>query len=108
MKKSNRRFTIDNKWLRFADEDYNLIMYLWNKENRFNRTICFHAQQFIEKVLKGILEGEDANLPRIHDINALVKKVEKCGIKVPLNENQILFLSSVYIDTRYPPDVGLL
>ncbi|RLF37590.1 MAG: hypothetical protein DRN21_06230 [Thermoplasmata archaeon] len=27
---------------------------------------------------------------------------------MPLTETEILFLSSVYIDTRYPPDVGLL
>jgi len=108
MKKNNKPDNVNKKWLYFAEEDYNLIIYLWNKDNKFYRSICFHSQQYVEKVLKGILEGNSASVPRIHDINALVKRVEKFGIKVPLTEEQILFLSSVYIDTRYPPDVGLL
>jgi len=37
-----------------------------------------------------------------------VKRVNKLGISVPLKEHEILFLSSIYIDVRYPPDVGLL
>jgi len=108
MKKNNEHDKVNKKWLYFADEDYKIIIYLWNKEKKFYRSICFHAQQYVEKVLKGILEEKGDAIPRIHDINALVRRVEKLGIKVPLTENQILFLSSVYIDTRYPPDVGLL
>ena len=46
--------------------------------------------------------------PKIHDINAHVKRLTKIGIKFPLSEIEILLLSSVYIDTRYPPDVGLV
>jgi len=108
MKKSNVSDNIDEKWLNFADEDYKLVTFLWNQENEFYRSICFHAQQFIEKVLKGIIEGAGLSPPRIHDINALEKRVDKLGFDVPLTENEILFLSSVYIDIRYPPDVGLL
>ena len=37
-----------------------------------------------------------------------MKRVNKLGISVPLKEHEILFLSSIYIDVRYPPDVGLL
>ena len=29
-------------------------------------------------------------------------------MKVPLSKDEQIFLSSVYIDTRYPPDAGLL
>lgn len=107
MKEDNLQ-KIDQNWFDFAVEDYELVIFLSKKDNRFNRSICFHAQQFVEKILKGVLEEEGVIPPRIHDINALCKKVEKLGIKVPLTENQSLLLSSVYIDTRYPPDAGLL
>ncbi|MCH8011754.1 MAG: HEPN domain-containing protein [Candidatus Marinimicrobia bacterium] len=108
MKKNKTSLYIAEKWLNFADEDYRLVTFLWNKENKFYRSICFHAHQFIEKVLKGIREGAGLSPPRIHDINALVKRVAKLNFNVPLKENEILFLSSIYIDIRYPPDVGLL
>ena len=45
MKKNTIHDRINKKWLRFAEEDYNLVNYLWNTENRFYRSICFHAQQ---------------------------------------------------------------
>jgi len=106
--KENNLQKIDQNWFDFAVEDYELVIHLSKKDNRFNRSICFHAQQFVEKILKGVLEKKAILPPRIHDINALSKKVEKLGIKVPLTENQSLLLSSVYIDTRYPPDAGLL
>ena len=99
---------IDEKWLSFALEDYDLVMYLSKGDKQFNRSICFHAQQYVEKILKGILELNEILPPRTHDINALCKRIANLDIKIPLSEKQILFLSSVYIDTRYPPDIGLL
>ncbi len=30
------------------------------------------------------------------------------GIKVPFNEDELQFVSSVYIDVRYPPEAGLI
>ena len=108
MKEKSEAIPLSKKWLNFADEDYALVVFLNNQETKFFRSICFHAQQFIEKILKGILEASGQVPPRIHDINALVKRVNKLGLTVPLQENEILFLSSVYIDVRYPPDVGLI
>jgi len=99
---------ISKKWLEFAKEDYRVLEYLWKSNNKFYRSICFHGQQYVEKVLKGIIEHPGETPPRIHDINALNQKCQNLGINIPLNETEILFFSSVYIDTRYPPDVGLL
>jgi len=108
MRKKSERVPLSEKWLKFADEDYALVVFLNNQENKFFRSICFHAQQFIEKILKGVIEAAGYVPPRIHDINALVKHTNKLGFTVPLEENEILFLSSIYIDVRYPPDVGLI
>lgn len=99
---------VDEKWLRFAEDDYRLVVFLWSEATYFYGVICFHAQQFVEKILKGVLEGAGEIPPRTHDINALAKRIVKLNIRVPLTEDEILLLSSIYIDTRYPPDVGLL
>ena len=106
--KKRKPVAIDEKWLNFADEDYRLVFLLWYENTKLYRSICFHAQQYIEKILKGIMEGAGCIPPRIHDINALAKRIAKIGIKCPLSETEILLLSSVYIDTRYPPDAGLV
>lgn len=86
----------------------NWSFFLQNESSQFHSAICFHAQQFVEKILSGVLEAAGDIPPRTHDINALAKRLAKANISVPLTENEILLLSSVYIDTRYPPDVGLL
>ena len=99
---------IAQNWLEFAEEDAKAVDILWNSDSRLFRTICFHAQQYAEKIIKGIIEATGQDPPRIHDINALVKLCEKINIKLPLDKNEILFLSSIYIDVRYPPDVGII
>lgn len=99
---------VEQKWATFAEEDARLVIFLRNESSQFYSAICFHAQQFVEKILKGVLEGAGDIPPRTHDINALAKRLAKSNVVVPLTEDEILLLSSVYIDTRYPPDVGLL
>lgn len=99
---------VDKKWAKFAEEDYRLVLFLRNETTQFYGAICFHSQQFIEKIMKGVLEGAGDIPPRTHDINALARRLAKENSAVPLTEDEILLLSSVYIDTRYPPDVGLL
>lgn len=99
---------IDEKWLRFAQDDWRLAIFLQNETSQFCSAICFHAQQYVEKILKGVLEGAGEIPPRTHDINALVKRLEKLNIRIPLTEDEILLLSSLYIDTRYPPDISLM
>jgi len=100
--------SVSEKWLDFAWEDQQVVELLWSQDSTLYRTICFHAQQYVEKVLKGVIDNKTQKPPRIHDINALVEKCVELGVAIPLNDTEIHFLSSIYIDVRYPPDVGLL
>jgi len=108
MKNHLKKIKISSKWLEFAEEDFKTAFLLWETNSFLYRIICYHSQQYVEKVLKGLLEGFSKNPPRIHDINALAIRCEQLGIKVPLSEEEKYFLSSIYIDTRYPPDIGLI
>lgn len=47
---------VDGKWLAFAKDDLRIVYSLWRNKEKINRGICFHAQQYVEKILKGILE----------------------------------------------------
>lgn len=95
----------NNPWLEFAKEDYETIQSLQNT-NLF-RSICFHAQQTVEKILKAYLSSVDKQIPRSHDISRLFLET---GLDLPENvlQKDLEFLSSIYIETRYPPDIGLL
>lgn len=108
MKKAENALFVSKKWLDFAREDYQAIEILWEAENKLYRTICFHAQQYVEKILKGILENKGQSPPRTRDVNTLAIRCKEVGYRIPLTGTEILFLSSVYIDAGYPPDVGLL
>lgn len=99
---------VHNRWLAFAEDDLRIVLSLWRKKEKINRGICYHAQQYVEKILKGILEQNKINPPRIHDLVALHELCKEVKIELPLSEEHLQFLSSVYIDTRYPPDAGLI
>ena len=99
---------VKNNWFIFAAEDYKALTALWKDKQGLYKTICFHSQQYVEKILKGILENNNNNPPRIHDISKLYKECSKYILNIPLLKEEQIFLSSVYIDSRYPPDAGLL
>ena len=99
---------IHSKWFQFAQDDLKIVITLWQKKDKINRGICFHAQQYVEKIIKGLLEINRIKPPRIHDLITLNELCNEINIKLPLSEDNLQFLSSVYIDTRYPPDAGLI
>jgi len=104
----NDKKIIHEKWLAYAQDDLKIVFSLWRKKEKIHRGICFHSQQYVEKVLKGILEAHNKKPPRVHDVAALNELCKGINIKIPISEDNLQFLSSVYIDVRYPPDAGLL
>ena len=69
--------------------------------------MLFHSQQCIEKLFKGILEANSKDVPRIHNTKKLYELVAGL-IDKPVEVNDLLFIDSVYIESRYPASLGLL
>jgi HEPN domain-containing protein len=87
-----------NRWLVFAREDLRMAE-LALAEDIFNQ-VCFHAQQCVEKALKGWLEQQGRTPPRTHrmaDLLALLPPdlMGELGAALRL-------LDRFYIPTRYP------
>ncbi|MBW1649738.1 MAG: HEPN domain-containing protein [Deltaproteobacteria bacterium] len=61
----------------------------------------------MEKSIKAILEEKEEKVPRIHDIITLREKIEKY-IKLDIDSDIFDQLNELYIDSRYPADLGLL
>ena len=71
--------------------------------------VCFHSQQAIEKLFKSFIATYYQEIPRIHNLIRLHKICEDLhGSQLNLDEEGLIFLNDVYIDSRYPADFGIL
>ena len=66
-------------------------------------TVCFHAQQVVEKYLKALLVSRGISFPKIHDIEELVTLLPARG-RPELSEAEQDRLTDYATVTRYPGD----
>ena len=64
--------------------------------------LCYQAQQAAEKAIKAIFISEKITFPYIHDITALLTRLEHHGITVPGEIRTASVLSIYASQTRYP------
>jgi HEPN domain-containing protein len=92
-------------WLRKADHD------LLNIENNLAAkdipwdTVCFHAQQVAEKVLKAFLAHQGHDLLRTHDLVALLAQCVDIDSTLSDLESDCRTLTSYGVAARYPDDL---
>lgn len=69
--------------------------------------VAFHAQQAIEKALKAILEENGDRVPKVHSLSRLF---ESCAVFIDIHfdDDLVIALDSLYIESRYPGEFGLL
>lgn len=96
------------EWLLSAEMDLAVCARLCDDAD-LTPMFAFHAQQCIEKLLKGFLEEYQQPVPRSHDLVRLNQLVKE-GVKksVELDQDLLEELSTIYMDARYPSDLGLL
>ena len=66
--------------------------------------LCFDIQQAVEKVFKALCIKEGIDFPRTHNIEFLIEKLEKKGVKIPENIKKAKMLTEYAVETRYPGD----
>ena len=90
-------------WLYRAREDIAVINDLQESNPvGFTSTICFHAQQAVEKYLKAFLAFNDVDFPRTHDLDYLLlecQKIKQDSFYLDLKE-----LTEFGVSVRYPDD----
>jgi HEPN domain-containing protein len=87
------------EWLEAASLDLESIRHIIHDE-RLTGHVAFHAQQAIEKSLKAVIEEKGLIVP----IFALCSSF----IEYNPDEELIIALDSLYIESRYPGEFGLL
>ena len=64
-------------------------------------TVCFHAQQTVEKYIKALLAWGGIDFPKIHDVGELVLLLPK-GRRPELSPEEARRLTSYATTLRYP------
>ncbi len=54
------------------------------------------------------MENLEERIPKIHDLPKLLSAVREHGISLSIDPDEITVLDGVYVDTRYPTDLGLV
>ena len=94
------------EWMKASVVDLNVIKEIITNENLTTMT-AFHSQQSIEKSLKALLEYHNQDIPKIHQIKKLFRLTDKF-INIDLEIEMVLKIDTLYIESRYPGDMGLL
>ncbi len=72
-------------------------------------SVAFHAHQAVEKSFKAILESYGVRVPKTHDLEKLYGVIQEIGIEFNgVDEDLLSQINDVYVDSRYPSDVGLI
>ena len=97
------RERLSNEWIYKAEEDFESAMHLVKKRiNAVPDSVCFHAQQCIEKHLKAFLVRNDVEPPGIHDLQRLKALCVKIDKDFNLISEQLDILNAYAVNFRYP------
>ena len=94
-------------WIFLADKDLYAAEILLKDEYPLTNIVAFHCQQAIEKYLKAFLIENDVPLIKTHDLiklNEMINEIKNIGI----DENNLIIINEVYIEARYPSELGLM
>ena len=95
------------RWLAFADEDLQMAALAMSQD--IPRQACFHAQQAVEKALKGLLQTRIGTYPKSHVLEELLLYHPQTREELRSWRDACRELDAFYIPTRYPDALpGLL
>ncbi|MHB9027886.1 MAG: HEPN domain-containing protein [Candidatus Latescibacterota bacterium] len=93
-------------WLDAARDDPLLVEEIIDNSHLTNM-VAFHSQQAIEKTFKAVLEEHESIVPRIHNLITLHSLIGEY-IHITIDMDLLQQINKLYIDTRYPSELGLL
>ncbi len=92
---------VAREWMAKANNDLRSAAYLLKMKNCPTDTVCFHAQQCIEKSLKALLVMQGTDFRKTHDLKELVALLPSQFHNL-LNSEEQDRLTEYATITRYP------
>lgn len=93
-----------NSWLHKANDDELNAQSILRHKDGTPSGVCFLSQQMAEKYLKAILLHNNKPLIKIHELDKLLELCLAHYSKLSSLEDDVIYLTDFYIDTRYPGD----
>ncbi len=93
------------EWLLAARDDLMAIEEL-SDNVLLTHISSFHAHQALEKSLKAVIEYNQKKVPKTHDLVLLISEIPE--FFNDYDQDTIDVLNKLYVDSRYPGDMGLL
>ena len=92
------------QWRAKAQSDWTTVEILLGSERCPADAVCFHCQQFIEKLAKALLTRHGIEAPKTHDLRRLIQLAEPFAPELaPLSDASDV-LTAHGVETRYPDD----
>ena len=92
------------QWVSKAEEDLTAAEYLLTMGERCPfATVCFHAQQLVEKYLKALLALHSVAFPKTHDLAELASALPP-SLALPVDLAELGLLKRYAVEARYPGD----
>jgi HEPN domain-containing protein len=95
-----------SEWLSAAKDDLDTVTLLLSQPNLTN-ILSFHAHQCIEKTFKAVIEKHSSKPQKTHNLEKLYEQVKQF-LQISIDEVILETINELYIDSRYPGDLGLL
>jgi HEPN domain-containing protein len=105
---ARKRFppTDPREWLNRARS--NLALATNDTVGALPEDLCFEAQQAAEKAIKAVFIHRGLSFPFIHDLDELLQRLERSGVKIPAYVKQADELTTFAVMTRYPGLAGAI
>jgi HEPN domain-containing protein len=92
------------QWREKAQNDWQTVEILTASEQCPADVVCFHCQQFAEKLLKGVLTLHGIEAPKTHDLRRLIHLTEPFVPELSRLNDASDKLTFYGVETRYPGD----
>ena len=92
------------QWQAKAQSDWIAVEVLRASAECPRDVVCFHAQQFAEKLLKALLTRHGVETPRTHDLRRLIELAAAFASRLAGLADRADALTAHGVHTRYPGD----
>jgi HEPN domain-containing protein len=97
---------ITTEWLKSAKSDLDTINEILGND-QLTQIVAFHSQQCIEKTFKAVIEEFELSSIKTHDLITLKNTISSV-YNESFDDDLLSLLNKLYIDSRYPGELGLL
>jgi HEPN domain-containing protein len=92
------------QWLAKAESDWSTVEILMASAHCPAEAVCFHCQQYVEKLLKVFLTLKGIEAPKTHDLRRLIQLVSPFESKLAELAEESDALTVHGVQSRYPGD----